>query len=134
MENNSLFFSLRWKLAILFGGFFLILLSAFSYFFYLNAKTDFEKDRIHFKINRDNIIQTLTKDSFSTLEQFAELVSIINTPEQNSDTYFKEVVSNVDDKWSRWQLTWDIENIVFFDKSGKFIRFWGQSPQIYLLK
>ncbi len=126
MGSEGLFFSLKWKLAILFASFFLLLLITFSYFSFQNAKANFEIDRKNLNANHVNIIETLTEDSFLVLEQFAELVSLMNLQEQNANNYFKGIVSNVDDRWSRWQLIWDIENINFFDKSGRLVKFWGE--------
>lgn len=123
--NNSLFFSLKWKLAILFGCVFLILQSVFAFFSYKNAQDNFENDRKNIQVSYINIAETLTKDSFLVLEQFAELVSALNDPAQEG-TGQQNPVSSLDGNWSRWQLIWDIENSAFFDKQGKLIKSWGK--------
>ena len=125
MGKNSLFFSLRWKLAILFGSVFLILQSVFAFVSYLNAQDNFEKDRKNIQGSHINIAETLTKDSFSVLEQFAELVSIVNDPSLDVSKEQHRGVSSLDENWSRWQLIWDMENIVLFDKQGTRIKSWG---------
>lgn len=126
MGNNSLFFSLRWKLAILFGSVFLILQSVFAFVSYLNAQNNFENDRKKIQGSHINIAETLTKDSFLVLEQFAELVSVANDPSKETAKAQRQTVSALDENWSRWQLIWDIENIAFFDKQGKLVKSWGQ--------
>jgi diguanylate cyclase (GGDEF)-like protein/PAS domain S-box-containing protein len=125
MGKNSLFFSLRWKLAILFGSVFLVLQSLFAFTSYLNAQDNFENDRKNIQISHVNIAETLTKDSFSVLEQFAELVSIVNDPSREAIKEPRRGISSLDENWSRWQLIWDIENIALFDKQGMPIKSLG---------
>jgi diguanylate cyclase (GGDEF)-like protein/PAS domain S-box-containing protein len=125
MGSNSLFFSLRWKLAILFGIIFLILQSVFAFVAYFNAQDNFEKDRKNIQANHFNIANTLTKDSFLVLEQFAELVSVVNDTSQQSSKVQQNTVSSLNENWSRWQLIWDIENIAFFDKQSILVKSWG---------
>jgi diguanylate cyclase (GGDEF)-like protein/PAS domain S-box-containing protein len=125
MGKDSLFFSLRWKLAILFGSVFLVLQSVFAFVSYLNAQDNFENDRKNIQGSHINIVETLTKDSFLVLEQFAELVSVVNGPSLNIPKPQRQAVSSLDENWLRWQLIWDMENIVFFDKQGTRIQSWG---------
>jgi diguanylate cyclase (GGDEF)-like protein len=127
MENNSLFFSLRWKLAILFGSVFFILQSVFAFVLYLNAQDNFENDRKNIQGNHISIAETLTKDSFLALEQFAELVSVVNIPSQDGSKDQRHTVSSLDENWSQWHTIWDIENITFFDKQGARVKSWGNS-------
>ncbi len=126
MGNSSLFFSLRWKLAILFGSVFLLLLSVFAYLSYMNAQKNFEKERRNIQVSQAKIAETLTKDSFVVLEQFAELVSEVNGPMRVSAKTKRQTISALDANWSRWQLIWDIENIAFFDKEGALVKSWGK--------
>jgi diguanylate cyclase (GGDEF)-like protein/PAS domain S-box-containing protein len=126
MGSNSLFFSLRWKLAVLFGSVFLILQSIFAFVSYLNAQDNFENDRKNIQRNHVNIAESLTKESFLVLEQFAELVSVVNDPSRAEAKAQTQAVSSLDENWSRWQLIWDIENIAFFDKQGKKVKSWGK--------
>lgn len=126
MGNNSLFFSLRWKLAILFGGVFLILQSVFAFVSYLNAQDNFENDRKIIQSSHINIAQTLTKDSFLVLEQFAELVSIVSDTSSAVDNGQQHAITSLNENWSRWQLIWDIENIAYFDKRGEKVKSWGK--------
>jgi len=126
MGSNRLFFSLRWKLAILVGSVFLILQSAFAFVAYMNAQDNFENDRKNIQANHVNIAQTLSKDSFMVLEQFAELVSFVNNPSSDLSKKQHNTVSSLDENWTKWQLIWDIDNITFFDKQGVRIKSWGQ--------
>jgi diguanylate cyclase (GGDEF)-like protein len=126
MKSNSLFFSMRWKLAILFGGIFLILQSVFSFVSYLQAQDNFKNNRKTTQNNHINIAKTLTKDSFLILEQFAELVSLVREPAKNLTKPTLHTLSSVDDNWSRWQLIWDMENVAFFDKQGVRVKSWGE--------
>lgn len=125
MEKNSLFFSLRWKLAILFGSVFFVLQSLFAFISYSNAQDNFENDRKSIQNSHVNIAETLTKDSFLVLEQFAELVSIINDPSAKTSKEQLRGVSSLDDNWARWQLIWDIENIALFGKQGVNVKSLG---------
>lgn len=129
MLSNSLFFSLRWKIAILFGTVFLILQSLFAFVSYLHAQEKFENDRKRIQRNHVNIAQTFSKDSFLVLEQFAELVTEVNAFSL-APPVIKEQrhpVSTLDENWSRWQLIWDIENITYFDTQGLQIKTWGSA-------
>ncbi len=126
MGSNSLFFSLRWKLAILFGSVFLILLSVFAFISYLNAQANFESGRKSIQDSHVNIAETLAKDSFLALEQFAELVSAMNDPSRENTATQNNPFAYLDENWSRWQLIWDIENSAFFDKQGKLVKSWGR--------
>jgi diguanylate cyclase (GGDEF)-like protein/PAS domain S-box-containing protein len=125
MENNGVFFSLRWKLAILFGSVFLILQSVFAFVLYLNAQGNFENDRIKIQGNHINIVETLIKDSFLALEQYAGLVSVINIPSGDGSKDLHRMVSLLDENWPRWQTIWDIEYIALFDKKGARVKSWG---------
>ena len=118
MGNSSLFFSLRWKLAILFSAGFLILQTTFSYFAYSNAQANFENDRKTIQQSHINIAATLTKDSFLVLEQFAELASMANGSKPGVAIAKPTPVMAMDEYWSRWQLIWDIENSAFFGNDG----------------
>ena len=127
MESNSIFFSLRWKLAILFVAVFLLLLSVFAYMSYQNAMESFENDRKDIQSNHFNIAETLTNDSFLVLEQFAELVSIVNNPSEEASSLSRHnTVSTLDENWARWQIIWDIENIAYYDKQGALVKSWGK--------
>jgi diguanylate cyclase (GGDEF)-like protein/PAS domain S-box-containing protein len=126
MGSSGLFFSLRWKLAILFGTVFFVLLALFAYFSYRNVQENFDNDQKNIHSNHINIAETLTKDSFLVLEQFAELVSVVNDPTLESIKAQHHTVSSLDENWSRWQLIWDIETIALFDKNGKQVKTWGK--------
>jgi diguanylate cyclase (GGDEF)-like protein/PAS domain S-box-containing protein len=127
MINNSSFFSLRWKLAILFGVVFLVLQSLNSYLSYLNAKEKFNDEREQIQKIHISIAETLTSDAFLTLEQFAELISDINGDDNGTSINATETILTLDEHWSRWQLVWDIDLIAVFDQLGKRIKLWGQA-------
>jgi diguanylate cyclase (GGDEF)-like protein len=127
--DNERFFSLRWKLVLMFGTVFLVLHSIFSYVSYLDAIDNFSLDRKSIENNHINIVKTLTEDSFLVLEQFAELLPLMGELPNESQKIKHHVFANLDENWSRWQLSWDMESIVFFDNKGKRVKFWG-NPQI----
>ena len=129
MVNERFFFSLRWKLAILFGTVFLALHSSFTYLAYLDAIDNFALDRQNIQRTHINIANTLTEDSFSILEQFAELLPLITELPVLPKRIPQHVFTNLDENWSQWQLSWDMESISFFDKKGALIKSWG-SPEI----
>jgi diguanylate cyclase (GGDEF)-like protein len=126
MPRSPFFFSLRWKLAILFGSVFLLMHSIFSYFAYRHAIESFYLDRVKEHRNHLHIARALTEDSFLVLEQLAEMLSIFGEQRSRSDTSRGQTsFTMLDEKWSRWQLSWGIENIVFFDSNGATIKSWG---------
>ena len=125
MGKQSLFFSLRWKLTILFGIVFLILQSAFSYMTYLNAKDNFEQNRIRIQANHTNLAETLTNDSSLVLEQFAELVSVASQVPVGPAKMLSHDLTSLDENWLKWQLIWDVENIAFYDNKGVQVKSWG---------
>lgn len=120
-NKQPFFFSLKWKLAILFGVVFLILHSVFSYLAYLHAVDNFAIQRKLIQNSHINIAQTLTENEFLDLEQFAELLSSINA----FASYGKKPLSTVDENWSQWQLGWGIENVSLFDEQAVPIKSWG---------
>jgi diguanylate cyclase (GGDEF)-like protein len=125
MENKGLFFSLRWKLAILFGSVFLILHSFFSYSLYLKAIENFTVERENVQNSHIGIARTITEDSFLVLEQFAELLSS-NPAFPDPDVEGAQLILPVlHDNWSQWQLSWGLENVTLFDRHAKRLRFWG---------
>jgi diguanylate cyclase (GGDEF)-like protein len=129
MDNDQFFFSLRWKLAILFGTVFLVLHSIFSYVAYLDEIDNFALDRKKIQSGHINIVNTLTEESFVVLEQFAELLPLIGDLPIRQARIEHPIFKHLDENWSQWQLSWDMESIVFFDKNKARIKSWG-SPQI----
>ncbi|SJM89652.1 Cyclic di-GMP phosphodiesterase Gmr [Crenothrix polyspora] len=125
MEKSQLFFSLRWKVALLLGSVLLILHSFFSYTSYLNAKTNFVMAREAVQTSHVGLAKALTEDSFLALQQFASLVSSLNhssvhktkSPPHNGDV--------IDKNWLQWQLNWQLESLTLFDKRGMSVKSWG---------
>lgn len=125
MVNERYFFSLRWKLAILSGTVFLVLHTIFSYVSYLDAIDNFELDRKNIQSSHINIVNSLTEDSFLVMEQFAELLPLIGNLQLHQKKVQHHLFTHLDENWSRWQLSWDMESIVFFDKQASPIKSWG---------
>lgn len=125
MGSQNLYFSLRWKLTILFALAFLVLQSASSYMTYLNAKGNFEQDRKRLQANQANLAETLTNDSSLVLEQFAELVSVASQVQAGQAETSSHNMTSLDENWLKWQLIWDIENIVIFNNKGVQVKSWG---------
>ena len=125
MGEIRFFFSLRWKLAILFGCVFLILHSAFSYLMYLEAKEHYVAERKNVESSHINSAKALTEDSYIVLEQFAELLSLIDDLSVHEKKPQHQVLTALDENWSRWQLSWDMENVAFFDKQAVRVKSWG---------
>ncbi len=125
MNKTGIFFSLKWKIAVLIGGVFLLLHSAFSYLFYLDTTEDFVRNRQNIQSRYNNIAHALSKDSFLVLEQFAKLFSAIEgaKPGQNNTT--AQIISTTDKNWQQWQLIWGLESAVFFNQSGELVAQWG---------
>jgi len=129
MPNSPFFLSLRWKLAILFGCVFLIMHSIFSYVAYQHATQDFAIDRQNEHNSHLHIARALTEDSFLVLEQLAEMLPLVGEQSTLAKNLGPATFTTLDEKWSQWQLSWGIENIVFFDAGGILIKSWG-SPRL----
>lgn len=99
--------------------------SFFSYFAYRRATEDFYIARRTEHSNHLHIARALTEDSFLVLEQLAEMLSILEEHTPLSQNRRQTSFTMLDEKWSRWQLSWGIENIVFFDRSGATLKSWG---------
>ncbi|MGR9088292.1 MAG: cache domain-containing protein, partial [Gammaproteobacteria bacterium] len=125
MDNERFFLSLRWKFAILFGAVFLLLHSFFSYVSYLDAIDHFALERKNIETTHIKIAKTLTEDSFSVLEQFAELLPLLGDLPVQPGHIKDHPFNNLDENWARWQLSWDMESIVFFDRNGARVKTWG---------
>lgn len=125
MNKKGLFFSLKWKIAVLIGGVFLLLHSIFSYLLYLDVNEDFTEGRQNLTMHYSNIARALTKDSFLVLDQFAELFSILNTDKQNENNELFNLSSVLDRNWQQWQFIWGLESAVFFDQNGALLHHWG---------
>ena len=121
------FFSLRWKLPILFGICFLVLHSLFSYSAFLEAKQSFVIERQKMQARHLNIAVSLSEDSFLVLEQLAELFSLIDGKASDENAAMdQQLVAALDHSWDQWQFIWDLENITFFDHQGLKVKSWGR--------
>jgi len=125
MGQHHFFFSLRWKLAILFGCVFLILHSVFSYVMYLEAKENFAAERRNVETSHINVAKALMEDSYAILEQFAELLSLIDDFPVHEKHPQHQVLTALDENWPQWQLSWGMENVAYFDKQSVRVRNWG---------
>lgn len=120
------FFSLRWKLSILFGICFLLLHSFFSYSAFLEAKHNFSLERQKTQARQINIAKALTEDSFLLLEQLAELFSLIDGKTDDNAAMTQQLVASLGYNWNQWQFIWDLENITFFNRQGFEVKSWGR--------
>jgi len=123
--KTGVFFSLKWKIAVLIASVFLLSYSFFSYLFYLDANDNFLRSRQNIQKRYKNIASALTKDSFSVLEQFAEVLSAVEISKQVDSQYIAEVNSVLDENWQQWQFIWGLENAVFFNKKAEPLKQWG---------
>ena len=124
--GERFFFSLRWKLSILFGLCFLILHSFFSYYAFLEAKQNFVTERQKMQARHLNVAVALSEDSFLVLEQLGELFSLLDGKVNGNTTMRQQLVATVSQHWEQWQFIWDLENITFFDPQGLPVKFWGR--------
>ncbi len=125
MNKNGFFLSLKWKIAVLVGGIFLLLHSAFSYLIYVNSIEDFSRNRENILERYIHIAEALTKDSFLVLDQFAELFSVSDLNNRGQKNNRNQIVSTVDENWQQWQFIWGLEGAVFFDNQGELVKQWG---------
>ncbi|KAF3983180.1 MAG: EAL domain-containing protein [Methylococcales symbiont of Hymedesmia sp. n. MRB-2018] len=122
MDKNGFFFSLKWKIALLVGGIFLLLHSVFSYLVYLDARDDLVQNRQNIQSRYKNIAHALTKDSFLMLEQFAELFSVIESSKEEAPT---QIIATLNKNWQQWQFIWGFESVVFYNQKGVLLNQWG---------
>ncbi|MDO8938336.1 MAG: EAL domain-containing protein [Methylicorpusculum sp.] len=122
--ETSFFLSLRWKLALLFGGIFILLNCLFAYFAYSDAKQGFSEERMLLRNKQDNLAKMLSEDSFQNLEQLAELF-VLNAQEFNHNSDQK-MLSVFDRNWEQWEFIWGLENITVFDATGLKIKSRGR--------
>lgn len=125
MNKTGIFFSLKWKIAVLIGGVFLILHSTFSYLVYLDTTENFVRNRQNIQSRYSNIARALTKDSFLILEQFAELFSIIESDKPGQKNSASQIISTLDKHWQQWQFIWGLESAVYFNQTGELVKQWG---------
>ena len=64
MNAKGSFFSLKWKIAVLIGGIFLILHSLFTYLIYLDTTDKFTAARQNIVAHNITIARAHTSDSF----------------------------------------------------------------------
>ncbi len=125
MTENGFFFSLKWKIAILIAAIFLVLHSLFSYLVYLDAIEKLALNRQNIQSRYANIAHALTKDSFLVLEQFVELVSVLETEQQAGQKATTQLIPILDKNWQQWQFIWGLESAVLYNKNGDLLKHWG---------
>ncbi|MEC4749202.1 EAL domain-containing protein [Methylomicrobium sp. Wu6] len=103
--------------------------SIFSFFAYQHAMENFNASRRNEHIVHINIAQALTEDSFLELEQLAEMLPLLGKQTALAKNRQLPAFTTLDEKWSEWQLSWGITNIVFFDGGGSIVKSWG-SPRL----
>jgi diguanylate cyclase (GGDEF)-like protein/PAS domain S-box-containing protein len=99
--------------------------SAFSYKTYLEAKEHYQIQRKNIKTSHISIAKALTEDSYLVLEQFAELLSLINDQSIQEKDPKNHVLNALDKNWAQWQLSWGVENVGFFDNQARRLKSWG---------
>lgn len=113
------FFSLKWKFALIFGGVFLLLLSVFSYQFYLDTTEDFARSRKKIALNHINTSRALIRKSFNGLSQSVDLFFIGKHSESIEDE-----VGYIENNLSQWLLSGSIENVIFFNSQAEIVKRW----------
>lgn len=129
MKKSILFLSLKWKIAIIMGSLFLILHSLSSYFVYLDASDEFQQNRTKILNRYQKIAQALSKDSFSMLDQVAEVISA-DLQVDDPDNLGFQVADALDQNWSKWQFIWDLNNAVFINRDTKIVQQWGSPLEV----
>lgn len=130
MEKSRWFFSLRWKIALLIGGVFVVLYSFFSYTLYLNAKANFDLNRETIQRNHAELVKGLTKDSFLAVQHFTELVSSVSYLISHKTKFQPPNLAVINKNWLQWQLSWRLENGSFFDNQGTLVKSWGSQVDV----
>jgi len=120
------FLSLKWKFAILIGGVFLFLHTLFSYFLYLDVSDDFLQNRQAIQNRYQHIAEVLSEDSFLVLGQVTELLTVVDTSQQNGAFPETKIRSIMDKNWQQWQFIWGIESAVYFNNEGVLVKQWGE--------
>ncbi len=123
MENEGVFFSLKWKITLSIGCVFFIIHSLFSYWLYLDTQENFNQSRKNTQIRQKNIALAMNDDSVRSLIKFTEVFAILET--QNSTDNETLIFPVLEKNWSHIQIIWGINNAVFFDLSGQKVKQWG---------
>lgn len=103
----------------------MLLHSGFCFLVYLDAKAQFANERKAVENSRINIAHALTNDSYTVLEQFAEVLSLVDPLSERQKNSRHPVLAALDENWSQWQLSWDMENVALFDREARRVKSWG---------
>ncbi|MBU2569209.1 MAG: EAL domain-containing protein [Gammaproteobacteria bacterium] len=124
--DEAPFFSLRWKLSILFGIGMLFVYGAYFYYAYNEVNRAFKLEREHIQSKQFDTAQVLSNEAFQTLDQLAEglALSVGDTDKE------KKLSEMLERNGEQLQLIWDIENVTLFDESGRLIGAWGRKLTI----
>ncbi len=123
MPKPKYFISLKWKFAFGFGLILMLLYSGYFYFAYRQAADNFARSRTVAQESQMNIARALTEDSFLDLERFVESILLVNHAPLRKD---KVLLALFDQYWQYWQVIWGLENAVFYNQQGIFVRQWGR--------
>lgn len=124
--DETPFFSLRWKLSILFGIGMLFVYGAYSYYAYNEVNRVFKLEREHIQSKQFDTAQVLSNEAFQTLDQLAEGLAL-SVGEEDKEKRLSEMLER---NGEQLQLIWDIENVTLFDESGRLIGAWGRKLAI----
>jgi len=122
MQKTKRFLSLKWKLAFNVGLIIISLYSAYTYYVYQQATTNFSNSRIATQRNQINIAQALTEESFFVLDRFVESILLVPGEQQNIEQALLQIFNK---NWQHWQVIWGLENVVYYNQQGYVVQSWG---------
>ncbi len=118
--------SLRWKIALITGSVLLLIHGAFSAFavYSLNQQYSKQLERLHFR--HRVLLSHLLDQSHSLLQQIAETIPLIA---ENITTDGDEIIETIDAYWLSYLITWEIENIQYYEENGRLVKSWGRASE-----
>ena len=109
-QQKNIFFSLKWKYALIISSVMLLLYFAMSWGVYYKAKSDFEKQVHKQQLEHINILQDLINHSNDIVEQLIDSLAQIKLAKESVRNTERFINLNSSDL----QLTWGLDTISFY--------------------
>ena len=116
------FTSLKWKIALITGAVLFLVHSLFSGFAIHTLKRQFATQRQETLRQHRVILTHLTRQAYGLLQQIGETIALVA---ENRPAGGDRIRATIDDYWSSYQLTWEIEAVQYFAGGDRLLRSWG---------
>lgn len=120
-DNPSRFFSLKWKLALLFGGLLLILNISFPLMIYWDMQHKFGFVREQIQQQYHQYLDGQLESSKNELQRLAEFVLIPASKGPNPT----QLLNLINSQQSELELGWNVSVAQVYKRDGQFIGGWG---------